>query len=295
VITSCAAWRANVRRAYSAGYANPQHRGAWGNPGIYRLPFGAIRDYIIGWPHFGNAPSAYIFSLREDYYQSWNETFFPVSPSTVSYVNSSTYGPSVLAADAAIPRDHINLLARIDSDTPDQTRAYRVHSSATPYGEGLYDAHGRILIYASTFIHTRRVYINSNITITDSTFEETTVDPYDFTYRSDATAIHGLDTKARVALTQEFHGPSTAIRDGGPYLPYERGPDWTPADGDDPEQVEFYFTDVFLRAIINGAFTASTVRNSNGTGGTISDGTGTIGTWSQSWTRSGLVTLLIAR
>lgn len=308
-------WRANVRAAYAAQTSNPEHRGAWGHPGTTRYSaFGVGRGKVRDWPHFGKKGGMTLLTA-ETYLEDQSETYTyldatPTATNTRHYDYTFTANVAISRWDV-LPVNSIN-----DSGLP-PAYAYRLHSSATPYGEGLYDAHGLIVIYAPTLRHEVATFggvwggpgFDSDVTTNDT-------EEYIFRYESDATAIDGLATPARVMAQQQYHGPAIAYRPavvvdpdlpGGdddvvtftdiPFLPLETNPDGETVDSLGNPQVEMFFTDTFLESLVSGTFIGTEVRVMGSAGATVPshnelDPLDNV-TWSHDWTRSGTLALTI--
>lgn len=308
-------WRANVRAAYAAHTSNPEHRGPWGNPGTDRYSaFGFGRGKPRSWPHFGKKGGMTLLT-NETYVEDQLETYTYLD-ATPTATNSRAYDYA-FSASVTIPRENILPLTSIDDSGLPPAYAYRLHSSAAPYGSGLYDAHGLIVVYAPTLRHEVTTFggvwggpgFDSDVTTTDT-------EEYLFRYESDATALAGLATPARVTAPQQYHGPAIAYRPsvvvdpdlpGGiddvvtftdiPFLPLETNPDGETVDEFDNPQVEVFFTDTFLASLVSGTFVGTEVRVMGSAGATVPshnelDPLDNV-TWSHNWTRSGTLALTI--
>lgn len=310
---SYTSWRANVRAAFAAGTSNPEHRGPWGCPGTERQSdFGFRRGRAREWPLFGRYGLLHLLTA---------ETYDEIQEETYTYLDATpdNTGERVydyeFSAEVEVAKNRIRRAFSIDDTGLNTNFAYRLHSSATPYGEGLYDAHGLILIYAPTARH-EVVHIEGTLGTLDSDNSTTDIEEYALRYESDFENIDGLNTHCRVTAQQQYHGPAVAYRPqvnvivdlpGGiddvvefediPFLPLETNPDGETVDGDGNPQVEVYFTDTFLRSLVNGSFIGTMVRLSGSAGDTVPshDETDNLDnvTWSHNWVRNGTLTLTI--
>jgi len=306
-------WRANVRAAYAAQTSNPEHRGAWGYPGTERRSaFGIGRGKPRNWPHFGKKGGMTLLTT-ETYVESQNETY-TYNDATPTATGERTYNYA-FTANVAISRWDVLPVESIDESNLPPAYAYRLHSSATPYGAGLYDAQGLIVVYAPTLRH-EVITMDGTLGGPDSDVTTTDTEEYIFRYESDATAIDGLATPARVTAQQQYHGPVNAFRPavvvdpdlpGGdddvvtfidiPFLPLETNPDGETVDSLGNLQVEMFFTDTFLASLVSGTFIGTEVRVTGSAGAVVPshDETSNLDnvTWSHDWTRSGTLTLTI--
>lgn len=310
---SYTSWRANVRAAYAAGTSNPEHRGPWGYPGTERQSdFGFRRGRAREWPLFGRYGILHL--LTAETYDEHEHEVYSYLDATPDASGDRIYDYE-FSAEVVVQKNRIRRAASIDDTGLNTNFAYRLHSSATPYGEGLYDAHGLILIYAPTNRH-EVVDVDGTLGGVDSDTTTTDIEEYVLRYESDFENINGLDTHCRVVAQQQYHGPAIAFRPDVdvvvdlpgsiddvvvftdiPFLPLETNPDGETVDGLGNPQVEVYFTDTFLRSLVNGEFLGTMVRLSGSAGATVPshDETDNLDnvTWSHNWVRNGYLSLTI--
>jgi hypothetical protein len=238
-------------------------------------------------------------------------TYTDATPtSTGTRAETSSFGASV-----TVTKDKILIPETIDATNPPALYAYRRHASATAYGDGLYDAHGLIVIVAPTHridaVDYTGDWIGTDISSTADGSEQ-----YVFRYESDATALNGLATPARVVATQQLHGPAIAYRanvvlvddqPGGiddefiltdiPFLPLETNPDGETYDALGNPQTELFFTDTFLSSLVFGTFIGTMIRTTGSASRTEPNYNDTDPqaalAWSHSWSRSGTLTLTL--
>ena len=310
---SYTSWRANVRAAYAAQTSNPEHRGPWGFPGTERYAaFGFGPGKPRSWNRFGKKGGMTLetFEAYSDI-RTETRTYTDATPTSVG----SREVAESFSANVTIPRDNILIPETIDETNPPIPYAYRRHSSATPYGEGLYHAEGLIVLYAPT-AHASSITYTGDWIGTDVSNDLSGAWQYNFRYVSDFENINGLATEARVTATQQLHGPAIAYRPdvalvldlpGGDddeftltdieFLPLETNPDGETYDEFLNPQTEVYFTDTFLASLVAGTFTGAMIRTAGSAARTVPDYDDTDPlaalAWSHSWTRSGILILTI--
>jgi hypothetical protein len=306
------AWRDNIRRSYQRGISRIHNRGAWSNPDRnYVLP--RADNQISGnawWRHFGSSGSLR-FSQVETFYQNISET------STFDNGNPPQSRTRIvtgnMVAVAEIPRDRIIWLYSVAQNVqaPPINSALRYHASATPYGEGLYDCFGIWRI----FVQTKWVETNSDTFLPETNRQttESLMIEYPLPYRTDwkIARLRGLNSKIKLQLRQNYHGPGFAIYDdaqiiedlpGGandayeftpiPFDPQEMDPEGNPGD-------EVYWANHALRVLANGIFSDQMDRISGNAARTNLDYDETSplagGSWSHGWTRSGILEIKFFR
>ena len=305
---SSTAWRANVRTAYADGTACASNRGAWGNrEKRYRQPF--IGEFEQLWPHF--SPIGDITLTLAETYEETREEVTTYLDATPTLTNTDTIESTADAAETVPKSDIVGYGEELPGGF-----ARRYHSSATPYGEGLYDTKGAIIVYAPTTIHEVYTYgVVSGLPDTDETTIPTLT--YNFAYSSHSAVINGLDTFCRLTIGQYFHGPNAAFRQNvelvtdNPgsasdefnltpifFTPLEKDPDGV--EYNDPlhlDVVEVYFTDSVLRDLSDSSISMSMERITGSAARTVPsyDDTSNVDqvAWTHDWSRAGTLTLAI--
>lgn len=294
-------WRQTIRDSYADGRSKPYNRGPWSNPAkAFRLP--PPGEVIEGpgpaWPHFGKR-NLITLTIAETYTE--NSTY------TLTYKNSDPSYTRTLTQDsfydftAVVPSANIRPFGTpFEGDISDVglNNARIRHASATPYGEGLYDCRGDILVQGT--FHRVDDRTDTEPFPGDSFDDDYGMQIITIPYESDETAINGRLTPCMMTAGQVFSGPlgtsNPYIFPSEEFLPYpidEFG--YSAPDG---SSVEVYYTPTFLSSLVGGIFTGNTVRNSNGAGGstTFPDPFEPIdtATASQTWSRSGIFTLALS-
>lgn len=269
-----AAWRANVRKAYKDRTSNPQHRGAWGNEGVYAL----FSSYAGAWRFFG--PLGGVSMTIEETY---NETYTLSSTSDrpdADPVSLEDLFDGSLLFESTVSRKDVQyrdyLISPEVSDPNDIDTCIRTHGSATPYGEGLYDMAGSFQIdgQQNVVVYQKRETSDGyEGTVTTNERARKIV-----TYRTKQQTldgvlqnpeIKGLQTRIRLTHPQMYHGPPVAQAPigapGSPIFlePLEKNPDGETLDG---LAVEFYWTDAAALALQAGRWRATMERLSGGGG-----------------------------
>jgi hypothetical protein len=306
-------WRQGVRDAYANGVANPEHRGPWGYPGTDRQSFfGFAPGKARSWTKFGKKGGMALETIEAySEIQTETRTYTDATPTSTG----SRESLEAFSAAVTIPREKILVPADIDATDPPGAYAYRLHKSATAWGNGLYWAHGLIVFYAPTEYSSSVDYDGDWFGVDVSNTTSSTWQ-YNFRYESDPENIVGLATEARVTSLQRLHGPSIAYRKnvelvtdlpGGDddvfnltdieFLPLETNPDGETYDEFGNPQTEVYFTDTFLLSLVVGTFTGTMIRTEGDASRTEPnyDDTEPLDAlaWSQAWTRSGTLILTI--
>ncbi len=298
------AWRENIRKAYAAGTSQATHRGPWGNPGLYRLPYGSdpVND---GWRHF-SPRGAVSLVVDETYEEDYNLSTTYTDPE-VEPVSKSDELQETMLFQCLVPKMEV----REEGDsrdenpfgTPSETDiCRRFHRSATPYGEGLYDMAGYFSMDGSEDRYLHEIRGTSDgfeRTITESRRHRRTLHYQTSAQILDGVQqtpqIQGLDTRIRMTAMQTFHGPAVARQPisapipGQSMLPYETNPDGDDLDG---LAVEEYWTDEAARKLLAGRWDAETVRNSGSGSDTLVGGESST-VWSFSFGRSGTFAFLV--
>ena len=301
-----AAWRANVRKAYKDRTSNPQHRGAWGNEGVYVL----FSGYAGSWRFFGPLGPVNL-SITEGYNEVYTISSVSDRPGVDPVSLEDIYNAGLVFEAKVRRKDVVYKDYTVEPTAgapPDVDTCVRTHGSATPYGEGLYDMAGSFMITGnkSTVVYQKRETSDGY----EGTVEESERSTKIITYRTQAQLldgvlqtpkINGMNTRIRITSPQEYHGPNYAqapIDAPGPPIsiePFEKNP-----DGDDLGglAIEFYFTDRAARALQSGRWGATMERVSGGGGDTYDveddDGYTRTTTYSNNFTRSGELILSTA-
>lgn len=161
------------------------------------------------------------------------------------------------------------------------------HDSKTPWGEGLYDAQGQIIV-RGTSAHRRKttsIFTPAdgppNINVLSDVTTTTPGANVSMEYDSDEEAINGLATLCRMMVDQFLHATGGEV--GHPYPDQETAPDGSPG-------AEKYWTDVALQVLAAGSWSADMIL----TGSEVGEDFGPDGYWRKEYTRTGQLTLTIS-